>query len=233
MKLHFYGDNFTKEEHELRIMRIDPTFREGEADLFRSRWFDYAGMHPVRATYLYAHLYKEQTRIFRETCIDIETADQGRAFVPDDIFMSRDMTAMWLARRACDALGCPYDFALRFGQARAINRMMTVMLRPNQLYGEEFEIDLAVAWKESLAITLRYSRQETFKAKNYAGHLLQRRHVASVIEQIKKRHHSSHNNLLGRMLSEGVLDEKLAENHFTAEAIGAAQGIAATLAGQS
>lgn len=233
MDISFYGDSFSKEEHELRIMRIDPLHRDGEADLFRTRWFDYALMHPVRATYLYAHHYQEQTRIFCETCIDLESAQDARGFFPKDIFMSRDMTGMWLARRACDALGCPYDWALRFAQHRAINRLHRTMPRPNQLYGEEFIIDLTAAWKENLATSLRYSRSDAFKVAAWKGSWVQRQHLAFVLGQVKRRAPESQVNLMGRLMYEGVVSAGLLKNHFSEEAIGRAQSIAVNLDAQS
>lgn len=230
VKIAFVGNGLSREEYELLALGIDPTHRAGEADLFKTRWVEYAEMHPARATYLYAHFYKEQTRTFYETCIDIETAQFVRAFSPNDIFKSRDMTAMWLARRACDALGCPYDFALRFAQQRAVNRLYKTFPRPNQLYSEEFVIDLSEAWNESLAMMLRYSRHERFKAVNYCGSWGQRRHTAAVFEQIKKRPAASQVNLLGRLVHEGVLDEKLMENSFPGDVISRAVEVAGNLA---
>lgn len=230
MEIEFLGNGLPRQEYELLALGVDPTHRAGEAGLFKTRWVEYAEMHPARATYLYAHFYKEQTRTFYATCIDIDTAQDARAFVPDDIFKSRDMTAMWLARGACDALGCPYDFALRFAQQRAINRLYRTFPRPNQLYSEEFAIDLTQAWNESLSVMLRYSRHEGFKATNYRGSWGQKRHTAVVFEQIKRRPESSQVNLLGRLVHEGVLDGRLMANAFPDEMISRAFEIAGSLA---
>src|SRR6185369_17957189 len=90
-KVEFVGHDLSAKMCELRGMKIDPAHREGEADLMRSRWFDYIRMHPVHATYLYAHHYKEQTRKFCETYVDLRTADDAQAFFPEDIFLSRDL----------------------------------------------------------------------------------------------------------------------------------------------
>jgi hypothetical protein len=228
----YYGSGMTPREYELRAMKVDALHREDEAGLIQSRWFDYSALHPAQATYLYADLYKQQTLSFAESYIDIRTAADARAFVPDDIFMSRDMTGMWLARRAADALGMPYEFALQFAEQRALNRLFRHFARPNQLYGEEFEIDLTAAWQESLGRSLRYSRSASFLASAFRGSLVQQRHAAFVMAQIKRRA-LPHHNLLARMFREDVLSPALVEGHFEETQISAAVAAAARLDGKS
>lgn len=232
METSYYGSTTTARDCELRAMKIDLTHREDEAGLICRRWFDYASLHPTQATYLYAELYKQQTFFFAESYIDIRTAAEARAFVPDDIFMSRDMTSMWLARRAADALGMPYEFALEFATQRALNRLYQHFPRPNQLYGEEFEIDLSAAWQESLGRSMRYSRDVRYQASSYRDTPMQRRHVTFVIQQIKARA-LPHHNLLARMFREDVLSPALAEGHFDEAQVAAAQAAASRLDGKS
>lgn len=234
MEEHYYGSGRAPQEYELRALGIDAMHREDEAALVQSRWFDYSQLHPAQATYLYAALYKAQTLLFAEAFIDIRTAEDARAFVPDDIYLSRDATAMWLARRAADALGMPYEFALQFAQARALNRLFQQFPRPNQLYGEEFEIDLAAAWGEHKARSLCYSRLPRYQAASFSsGSVMQKRHTASVIAQISERPHAAHPGLLARMFSEGVLAPRLAESHFPEAVIVCALKVAKGLDGQS
>lgn len=71
----FFGDHLQLPELEVIGMRVDPAHRTDTPALLQSRWFDYWGLHPVTATYLYAALYKAQMRIFAETYVDIATAD--------------------------------------------------------------------------------------------------------------------------------------------------------------
>lgn len=227
----FYGSGLTRRQYEaFTLMQVSPGDREGEADLIRSRWFDYSLMHPAEATYLYAHLYKEQTKAFCEAYIDARTSDAARAFTPDDIFHSRDITGMWLARRCADALGVPYEFALRFASLRALNRTYRCFPRPNQLYGEEFETDLKAAWEESLASSLRYSRDERFKARNYAGSQVQKGHMAFVVSQIKRRDPASHPGLLARMFAEGILSSAHVTDFFDEAVVTRSESLSRALA---
>ena len=205
---HFFGDHFQLQELEVIGMHVDPAHRTDTPQLLSTRWFDYRGMHPVTATYLYAALYKEQVRIFAETYVDIGTADEAKAFTPDDIFRSRDMTCMWLARCSADRAGVPYTTALSFAQTRAHDRTFQRFPRPNQLYGEEFELDLADYWKTLCAGSLQYSRSPRFDLSTQeaaSAHPDVVAHARQVVEQVQSRP-APHTGLLARMFREGRLN---------------------------
>lgn len=211
---HFIGSDLDRAEMDLRGIRIAPEHREGEARLMTTRWFDYRDMHPVAATYLFAHFYVEQTRKFYIQNVDIRTVEDARAFTPDDIFMSRDLTSMWLARRAADELGLPYPFVLQFAQSRFLSRLQHRFPRPNQLYGEEFEIDVAAAWQERLGCQLTYSTQARYKASAWARQLAQAQHIKFVVQQVKRRP-GPHHRILARLFNEDVLAAHLIKNQFS------------------
>lgn len=219
----FFGSDFDKKSLAVRSFRIHALHRAGESDLLKLRWFDQTRMCPVTATYLYAHHYKLQTAVFYETVIDIESVEDARAFSPDDIFSSRDMTAMWLARRCADSHSLPYDFVLRFAQRRALSRYAMRFPRPNQLYSEEFELDVLDEWNATLARSLRYSRQPQYLAENWKGHQDQVRHVIFVADQIRKRAPESHIGLLARMFHEKILSPaNLPQGAFSSHTVAAA-----------
>ena len=139
---------------------------------------------------------------------------------------------MWLARRAADKIGAPYEFVMQFAQERALARLFQHFPRPNQLYGEEYEIDLAMAWFESKQRMLRYSRMPKFHVTAWRGSRIQKMHVEFVAEQIKQRP-SPHTNLLARMLHEGVIPPGVATEHFEEEQVKKALCVAAKLSAQS
>lgn len=220
---HFFGSTLERAEMDLRGIRIDVSHRENEAWLMGRRWFDYRDMHPVAATYLYAHHYLEQTRKFYMQCIDARTVNEARAFTPDDIFMSRDLTSMWLARRSADSMGIPYPFILQFAQDRFLSRLQSRFPRPNQLYGEEFEIDVDAAWKQRLGIQLTYSTQPRFKASAWRAELPQAQHVKFVVDQVKRRP-GPHFRILARLFNEDVLAARLIKNQFSQKELSDAEG---------
>lgn len=214
MELDYFGKGLPVKILELKGFKVDPDHRDGEAALMNKRWFDYRGLHPVEATYLYAHFYKEQTIKFYESVIDIRTVENARAFTPDDIFNSRDLTSMWLARRCADEHGIPYPFVLRFAQDRFFNRTQRSFPRPNQLYGEEFEMDLVLAWKEQIARQITYSTDPRYKVSAWKGAREQAQHIHFVTQQIKARPAPRH-KLLARMLAEGVLSKPIIAARFS------------------
>lgn len=211
---HFYGCDLPAKMLEMKGMRIDPEHREGEAHLMRVRWFDYRQMHPVTATYFFAECYRLQTAKFYEQMVDIRTVEEARAFTPDDIFMSRDLTAMWLARRCADEHSLPYPFVLRFAQDRFFARTQHNFPRPNQLYGEEFEIDLLAAWRELLARSLTVAESPRYRMKAWQGALDQAQHVKFVVDQIRARPAPRH-RLIARMLRDDVLSVGIAASQFS------------------
>lgn len=229
MEIKFLGDDLTSVEYECLALSIDPASREGESDLYRSRWFDYADMHPAKATYLFAHFYRLQVLKFVETCIDVRTASERATSAPKDVFTSKHLLSFWNARRVCDSVGCPYDFALNLAQNRAHDRMMRVFPQPNQLCGEDFEMDLRDAWTALIARSLRYSKQAHFNMSNYTGTLLQKRHIQSLLMQVKSRPVESQPGLIGRLLSEGALSEAFLHGEFSTAVIKRAKNNADSL----
>lgn len=225
----FLGSDLTRQEMDVRGLRIDPVHRDDEPGLMGTRWFDYRGLHPVAATYLYAHHYKQQTHKFYAQVVDIRTVEDARSFFPDDIFMSRDLTSMWLARGAADRLGIPYPFVLQFAQDRFIARLQRNFPRPNQLYGEEFEQDLQLAWQARLATQLTYSRQPRYRADAWKAERDQALHLRFIYLQIEARPKQSQHRLLGRLFSEGIVAPWMAMQRFGEAEVTAAKGYAASL----
>lgn len=227
----FDHEHLSRKDREIRGLRIDSVHREDEAGLALKCWFDYQELDPVEKTYIFARHYEQQTRIFYERCVDIGTAEDARAFAPDDIFMSRDLTSMWLARRASDVLGVPYGVTMSFAQGRFLERLFHRFPRPNQLYGEEFEDDLALHWKKLLSEGVRYSSEPRFKVanwKNGSPTLAQARHRNFIVQQIKTRPRP-HHRILGRMFAEGVLSVPTCHRLFTDAELDLAEDVAARL----
>jgi hypothetical protein len=226
--MRFYGDDLSAVDLEVRGLRIDPAHREIEASLTELRWFDYQHMHPVTATYCYAHHYVEATRAYYERCIDMRSAEDARAFSPDDIFASRDMTSMWLARQAADRMGLPYPFVLDFAARRSLERYFRRFPRPNQLYGEEFELDVNDAWQERFERQLQFSQAEQFRPGAPETPAVAR-HREYIRMQIDARVPHARPGLIGRMLKEGYFSAAFAESAWGAEVAALAEAAASRL----
>lgn len=227
----FFGQGKQAKEYEALVLSsLDPEDTEGEAELMQTRWFDVAMLHPAEATYLFAHTYKKQVKHFAENYIDIHRAEHSRSFTPDDIFKSRDLLPMWRARRCADKLGIPYDFVLRYAQERAFNSTMKFFPRPNQLYSEEFELDLKNIWLESMMRSMRYSKLMAYRNKFYIGSAVQNRHHAFIADQIDNRQPSSRPGLIGRLLHEEYLTPNFIQARWGDAALDSATQTARKLA---
>jgi hypothetical protein len=214
------GSDKTSAEYDAIGMAISETHRSVEASLFASKWIEYKLWHPVRATYYFAECYRRQTTRWMERNRDLLTAEDCVAFTPSDIFKSEDMTSMWLARQSADQHGMTYPFVMEQAMTRFVERAFHRFPRPNQLYGEEFEMDTRDAWQEQLTRSLQYSRDpQTIQDPEHEGF---------VVQQILARQ-AGHANLLGRMFKEGVLRPKRMVKHFGSELTIKAVRVAASL----
>lgn len=216
MEHSFFGSDLPLNLLEVKGIKIDPELRAGEATLMRKRWFDYRGMHPILATYLYAHYYQEQVSRFYETVVDIRTVHRARPFSHPDVMNTKDAVPLWNARRAADERGIPYPFVMNFAQERGLSRLYSTFPRPNQLYNEEFLVDLELAWQVRLKSQITTASEPRYRMKQWRGDLDQAAHIRFVMEQIKARAAPRH-RLLGRMITEDILCASMVAVHFGPE----------------
>jgi hypothetical protein len=189
---------------DLRSMRVPAEHRVEEAALYATKWIEYRALHPAAATCLFAHAYHTQVRAFIMRCRDAPSAI--RTEHSGDPFDSPTLTAMWLARQCADRVGTPYDVAMSFAEGRAVSRTHFRFPQPNQLYGEEFELDLAEHWKERLSSFMHYSRVPAVVADP--------EHAQFVIDMVRARSDAAWPGILGRMMHEGVLTEPRVRQEF-------------------
>lgn len=193
----------------LEMRSIHENHRVDEAEAQSKRWFDYRLMTPAQATYLFAEMYRvEYLEAYKRT-VDLETGDEICPFAPTDIFKSKDLTAMWLARQSADLIGCKYDFFARFSFVRFADRGWRNLPRPNQLYGEELVLDIRDAWEKRCREILQFASSPFYKENAYVGHPYQVAHREWVVEQIKQREHP--HLALSRALREHVIPQAYAE----------------------
>lgn len=223
----YFGSDLTKQQYwMLELNRVHELHRQDEAGLLSSRWFDYRMMSPAQATYLfaahYAHEYLETYKRIR----DIRTVESVSPFAPEDIFASKELTPMWLARQEADRLGVKYDFFLHYAFDRFADRGWKAMPRPNQLYGEELLLDIRDAWQRRCREVLQLAENPFFFEIAYVAHPDQDRYYAWVVEQIKMREHK--HMALARVLKDKILPRELAGQEFGIDTLKRALLFAAT-----
>lgn len=207
-------------ELDHRALKIDREHRLIEPVTVGTRWWDYRLEHPTLSTYRYAYAYLEAHRNWWRQYIDCDRADEQTLW-KGDLFNSRDIVSFWLARQFADRLGMPYSFVLEFASARAYGQQMRCIPRPNQLYTEEFEIDLQAAWTSDLETRFRLPTIQYYKVENYCHSRAQDEFRAWLILRIHTRQHPRH-RLIARLLSEGWISPAMVEAEWGSEVLGQA-----------
>jgi hypothetical protein len=167
----------------------------------------------VQATYLFAHEYAQAVRRAYAQQKDIRKLDEVKGFAVEGLFESRELTAMWRARQAFDAIGCRYAYGLDFIFRRFCERGWKVFPRPNQLYAEEIILDVRDAWRAECKAVMQLAKDARFNAANFTGHPDQIAYQAWQIAQVKTRG-GNRAMLIARLLQEHVLTEAAVAAEF-------------------
>lgn len=213
----YYGSDKSRDEYvTLALTKIPEHLRENEAELRTTRWFDYRFMTPAQATYLFAAEYRKAYIDAFARTRDIRKAEEIRPFSPDDIFDSKELNAMWQARQAADAIGCKYDFFLRFAFLRFEHRGWRFFPRANHLSAEELVLDIRDAWGTTCRASLQTAALDTFQAAAFDQLPEQSEYYTWLCSQVRQREHP-HLALSGLVYTNGVMPEQVASEHFTQE----------------
>jgi hypothetical protein len=206
----FYGEDLTFDDCELlAFAKVAHRYRESEAALFGLKWFDYRWWHPVKCTYYYAHCYERAVRDAYAKTKDKNTAASVEAFASPNVFeLPSEVVGLWRARQGCDLMGVRYDFALRFAFNRFSDRGWMIFPRPNQLYGQEFLLDLRDAWAEECRHTLQMVAHPFYKTRYFNGHPNQVAYRDWLIVQAKRR--DQPHRVLSRMLEANLIHSDFA-----------------------
>lgn len=196
-----------------------------EVPLFTSKWFDYRFMHPVKATYLFAHHYRQvYRRLFAEN-FDEARAEFVKGFRGEDLFRDAPaviVSSMWRARQHADAIGCPYEVYI----SAAANKLLRLN-RANMPYISEFYQGWVLdavqqAWSEMQSGRLFVAKHSAFQAQNYRGLKVQDEHHDWLFEQARKR--DSIARWLNRFIwTDGLIPEDRAETRFGRDMIESAR----------
>ena len=74
--INYFGNDFTSDKYDsIALSAISDKFLKNESALFSTKWFSYRHLHPVSATYLFAHLYTEE---YRKVYQKIRDQDRGK-----------------------------------------------------------------------------------------------------------------------------------------------------------
>ena len=143
-----------------------------EVPLFGSKWFDYRLLHPVQATYLFAHKLTETYKRAYAENFDESRAAYVRGFTGSDVMMNSKpgvASGMWRARQHADAIGCPYEVYLQIVVDKLMRLNRSAMPFVTELY-QGWVVEAAqIGWEERQAGRLYLAEHEAFRNQNYVG----------------------------------------------------------------
>lgn len=225
----YYGSDFSFEECEaVGLLRVNPKLWKGEAGLFKSKWFDYRDLHPVKATYLFANMYSRAYRRLMCRRVGIEKGQYHKGFRGQDIFMLRpgDYSGFWKARQMADQLGIPYDFYNNFVMRWATDNLWKRLPRPTMLYSEKMVDAIKAAWDDEMKAAIQVPQSERYLAENFEGHQDQYDFQFWLCGLIKKRP-NPHFALATYMYMQPMLVEEVVNSQFEHDIIRNAGAFAA------
>lgn len=211
-------DLTTDEYDQIALSLIKADLWANESKLVQKKWWDYRGLHPVEATYLFAYAYIKQFALRNRHRVDISRAPFIKPLKGKDPLLDnpKQLTGLIKARQFADEFGMPYDFHIRHALKFADERDWTYLPRPSQLYGAKKSADdttmrfeVVKAWEEEKARSIQYSRAPYFRVDNFKGTDLQLEHQKHLVRELRARPHNR--SLIGAEMVFGtrVLDNKL------------------------
>lgn len=161
-----------------------------ETELFRKKWFDYRFLHPIQATYYFAHCYEQAHRIAYSRHISRDRAEFIKVLKKPDLFENepRFINGVFAARQYADAIGAPYDF---FIEASIRHRLaywkQKHLPQPSHLYADWVCEKVFNEWEDSKRHRVRHAENRLYRAPNYEGSRDQDEHRGFLVDTALSR----------------------------------------------
>tara|TARA_R110000851_G_C13102760_1_gene569223 strand:- start:8260 stop:8955 length:696 start_codon:yes stop_codon:yes gene_type:complete len=188
-ELVFNGSHLTDNECEaIGIKHIKRKYIKKEAMLYSRKWFDYRQMHPVKATYYFAHCYTAAYKKLMEERLG-NHAIYHRGYKGGDPFRASagQNTSFYKARQYADLLGIPYDFYCNFAMRWANDRLWKRLPRPSHLYSKDLIRAVKHAWDKRLTETIEVPTSKFYMVDGFFNHGDQLEFQHWLLKLIKKR----------------------------------------------
>ena len=173
---------------KLTIAKIPSKDLDDEADLMRTKWFDYQTMHPLEATYQFVIQYRIAYSNNIKANFDAVGAQYKVGTKKKDFLHTREALAFWRARQIADSIGCRYDFFIKYAMDWFSSCGWKQPPRPSHLYSNsEMLLDLTERWTDVCQGSLQIPTNECYKAENYEGMPHQKRWEEWITDIIAKK----------------------------------------------
>lgn len=161
-----------------------------ERHLFAHKWFDYRFMHPVHATFLYAHEYRKAYRDAFARNIDKRASEHILPLKKENVFEceAQVISGIWHGRQFADALGMPYDTFIREAIGNTLRYWQQRHLpRAWQIYSERVCERVAERWDQMQSGALLYGVHPEYQNDRYVGSPPQNAHHEWLMAQAMRR----------------------------------------------
>lgn len=196
----FLGKDKDVVECETLMLSVPRKILEGEVSLFATKWFDYRRLHPVQATYLFAHHYEVAYRRSYAMTRDVVAAEFTKPLRASDLFESADVLSVWRARQACDSIGVPYDFYAHRALEHSVKNGWRFIPRPNQIYTDSMVDDVREAWEVRCGDILQIVND----AELFETHELKDWYIKQLKRRLSPAYAASRLLTLGAMTTEDI-----------------------------
>ena len=186
---YFYGHDLTFLHAEvLAIQHVPATLLKKEAELMRTKWFDYRRMHPTKATYFLASCYAKAYGNAIAVMKDSQMGLYHKGFKGMDFMQTKEALSFWRLRQSIDKLGIRYDFYLRKAMDWCIENGWRRPPRPSQLASNpDMVSDIMLAWEEECAARIQFCKDDRYKVRSFFGHADQIAYEQFIVQAIKQR----------------------------------------------
>lgn len=191
-----HGVGCSRDDYEeIALSFVDPKLWAREAALFQTKAWDYRFLHPIEATYLFAHIYNEQFALACHRRIDYKRAPFIRGARGEDplLHSKAQLTGLIKARQWADEHGMPYDFHCAHALSFAEERDWRYLPKPAQLYSSKKSADettmrheVLAAWEARQKSSIVPARSSYYHLDNYEGTDLQNAHQVWLVAKLRE-----------------------------------------------
>lgn len=205
---------------QLAIQHVESdTYAKREPEFFKTKWFDYQGLHPTKATYLFAREYVRAYQDQMQVRYDVHRGQYMRPMKGgEDLFNAAkgNIAGVWKGRQTADAHGIPYDIYCGAVMRHAEETNWRLLPMARQLYSAKM-VDAALeAWREEREVRLILPRDPRYLVENYTGAEDQDRFQKHLINQVLQRERPEF-SLHHLIVEAKLLRREVAVEHFGEE----------------
>ena len=169
-RINHYGELLTDDECEVLLLdkfgigaRVFRKHLSKEAELFQTKWYPYRVLHPVVATYRYAHELNKTYQRYYQMTRDYTKGKYIRVSKGKDIWYAKNPGGFIKGRQQADMMGIPYEFYTSAAYEFLYIKKWKHIPRQCHLYAVDVIEYVEAKWQEYARSALILSEDPFFK----------------------------------------------------------------------